>query len=141
MSDVCYDLNDDLAFITKDSGERVIFDTGMQRDTSKNKPRFDLIRPIDLPYSEQMLTRWAMLMERGAKHYSERNWEKARTEEELKRFIESAARHFEQWLNGEGDEDHAAAVFFNITGAEYVRHHLKFPASDDIFTEFDAERP
>jgi hypothetical protein len=43
---------------------------------------------------------------------------------EYERFQESAARHFEQWLEGENDEDHAAAVFFNINGAEYVKAKL-----------------
>jgi hypothetical protein len=46
---------------------------------------------------------------------------KAQSVEELERFRMSAARHFEQWLRGDTDEDHAAAVFFNINGAEYTR--------------------
>jgi hypothetical protein len=45
---------------------------------------------------------------------------KARGLEEYERFRESAFRHFLQWFNGETDEDHAAAVYFNINGAEYV---------------------
>ncbi len=57
-------------YITKDSGKRQQFDTGMQRDTQDGKPRFDLIAPLDLPYEEQMLTRWAKLMARGAAKYS-----------------------------------------------------------------------
>lgn len=57
-------------FTTKDSGERVEFSTGMQRDTSKSKPRFDLITPKSIPYEKQMLTRWAELMARGAEKYS-----------------------------------------------------------------------
>jgi hypothetical protein len=31
-----------------------------------------------------------------------------------------------QWFFGENDEDHAAAVFFNITGAEYVKEKIDF---------------
>lgn len=130
-----------LDFITKDSGERKEFSTGMQRDADKDKPRFDLIMPFDLPYENQMLTRWARLMQRGAQKYSQRNWEKASTQEELDRFIESAFRHFVQWLAGEIDEDHAVAVFFNITGAEYVKCKLKKPpaADEEVFTEVDFE--
>jgi hypothetical protein len=128
-------------FETKDSKERVRFSTGMQRDTSKDKPRFDLITPLDLPYKEQMLTRWAELMARGAKNYTARNWEKAATQEELDRFIESASRHFAQWVAGETDEDHSVAVFFNISGAEYVKWKLKqdkahFPLTEKETTQF-----
>jgi len=110
---------------TKTSEKQTEFSTGMKRDTDESKPRFDLIQPLNLPYQEQMLTRWADLMARGCKHYGDRNWEKARTLEELARFIASAARHFEQWITGETDEDHAVAVFFNITGAEYVKWQLE----------------
>ena len=30
----------------------------------------------------------------------------------------------EQWLAGESDEDHAAAIIFNLNGAEHVRGRL-----------------
>lgn len=101
-------------FTTKDSGERALFPTGMVRDVSTDKDRYDLVY---MP----MLKRWAQLMGRGAKKYTPNNWKKASTQEELDRFKESAIRHFMQWFNGEGpEEDHAAAVFFNISGAEYV---------------------
>jgi hypothetical protein len=105
---------------TKDSGERAEFDSGMHRDVQTGKPRFDLVTPLDLAYEDQMLVRWAKLMARGAEKYSDRNWEQASSEEERQRFKASAFRHFMQWYFGEDDEDHAAAVFFNITGAEYV---------------------
>lgn len=133
-------VNDDLAFVIKDSGKRKEFPTGMQRDVTDNKPRFDLIMPECLNFDKQMLTRWAKHMEGGARKYSERNWEKASTQEELNRFKESALRHCIQWFCGEIDEDHAAAVFFNISGAEMVK--IKLNAKDevgDIFTEFEAE--
>jgi hypothetical protein len=42
-------------------------------------------------------------------------------DEELERFRASAVRHFVQWLQGATDEDHAAAVIFNLNGYEYVR--------------------
>ena len=60
-------------------------------------------------------------MNRGAKKYNERNWEKANGEEEMNRFKASAIRHFFQWMSGEEDEDHAVAVLFNINGYEYVK--------------------
>lgn len=104
-------------FITKDSGERQQFPTGMVRDVQTNKPRYDL---LDIP----MLTRWAELMARGALKYGERNWEQAATEIELNRFKASALRHMIQWFSGDADEDHGAAVFFNIAGAEMVKKKL-----------------
>lgn len=106
---------------TKDSGERVHFSTGMRRDVDTDKPRFDLVTPLALDYEDQLLTRWARLMARGAHKYGDRNWEKARTWQEWARFRSSAFRHFMQWFFGETDEDHAVAVMFNITGAEYVK--------------------
>lgn len=111
-------------FTTKDSGEHMEFSTGMKRDVTKNKPRFDLIAPLDLPFKDQMLTRWANLMARGAEKYTARNWEKAETKEELDRFKESAFRHFMQWFCDEVDEDHAAAVWFNIMGYESTKYKI-----------------
>lgn len=111
-------------FITKDSGVREQFSTGMQRDTQSGKARFDLVMTKSQPYDSQMLTRWAALMQRGAEKYDARNWEQAATQEELERYLSSAFRHFVQWMAGEKDEDHAAAVFFNIAGAEYVKWRL-----------------
>jgi len=108
--------------ITKDSGVRASFVTGMQRDTSSGKARFDLVVPSGVPYSEQLLTRFAELMARGAVKYNERNWEKAQTVEEMNRFKESAFRHFMQWYCGEEDEDHAVAVLFNIMGFETTKY-------------------
>ena len=108
-------------FITKDSGQRAKFDSGMQRDIQDDKPRFDLIVPLSQRYDNTLLYRWAMLMTRGAKKYNERNWEMATGKEEMNRFKASAFRHFMQWFNEEEDEDHAVAVLFNINGYEYVK--------------------
>ena len=111
-----------MTYITEDSGERATWPTGMQRDTSGDKPRFDLLFPLEVEYEDQLITRWAMLMQRGAEKYNARNWEQAATEEELQRYRESAIRHFMQWfMDADDGEDHAAAVCFNLMGAEYVR--------------------
>lgn len=104
-------------FTTKDSGQRQVFETGMQRDIQTNKPRYDL---VDWP----MIKRWAELMQRGALKYGEHNWKKATTVEEMDRFRASALRHLIQWFNGDRDEDHAAAVYFNVAGAEMVQSKL-----------------
>ena len=105
-------------FITKDSGKRDEFPTGMRRDTQDDKPRYDLL-------DRAFLKRWAELMARGAKKYGEENWRKAATQEELSRFRASAIRHLFQWLDGDKTEDHAAAVAFNLAGAEMVQEKLK----------------
>lgn len=108
-----------------DSGKRVRFETGMIRDVQDDKPRFELCVPIDQPYEEQMLTRFAIHMARGAEKYSARNWEQAGTEEELERYYASLLRHVYQLLAGDQDEDHAAAIYFNVMGAEYVKCRLR----------------
>jgi len=97
---------------------RQVFPSGMIRDESESKTMWHLV--IDGP----MLTRWAERMTMGAKKYGHKNWMKADGEEERSRFKESAFRHFMQWYNDETDEDHAAAVFFNINGTEYVNERL-----------------
>lgn len=109
---------------TKDSGKREEYDSGMVRDTQDNKPRFDLLLPLGVPYEEQFLTRCAELLARGAAKYSDRNWEKASGQAEIDRFKASALRHMFQWYTGEDDEDHASACFFNLLGAETVRWKL-----------------
>lgn len=112
-------------FTTKDSGVRAEYDSGMVRDTEEGKARFDLLFPLDVPYANQMMTRFAELMARGAKKYDARNWEKARGAEELARYKSSALRHLIQWLSGEEDEDHAAAVMFNLMAGETVKFKMQ----------------
>lgn len=52
------------------------------------------------------------------------NWQLAFSIEEMNRFKASAFRHFVQWWRGDNDEDHAAAVFFNISAYEYVKERI-----------------
>jgi hypothetical protein len=120
-------------FAVKDSGERREFASGMVRDTSEGKINFLLVRP------GPMLRRWAAHLTKAAAKYDTerqpgepRNWTLASGEAELERFQESAARHFEQWLAGEIDEDHAAAIYFNVNGAELVKERL---AQDPLATD------
>lgn len=101
-------------FTVKDSGQRQEFSSGMVRDVTEGKTDYALV--LDGP----MFDRWAAHLTKGAEKYSKGNWLKAEGDEEYRRFKESAFRHFLQWYRGEKDEDHAAAVFFNINGAEYV---------------------
>lgn len=103
-------------FKTKDSGKRVKFDSGFQRDVNTGKPRFDLI-------PHELLTRLAELYTRGAEKYDAQNWRKATTEEEVNRFKESAWRHFVAWSAGIEDEDHAIASLWNIISYEWHTKH------------------
>ena len=105
-------------FIIKDSGKRAKFAGGMVRDIADDKLDPSLVR--DGP----MYKRWVIHLTNGAKKYAKRNWMKASGTEELVRARESACRHFDQWLDGEIDEDHAAALYFNINLAEYVKAKL-----------------
>ena len=94
--------------------ERLTFKSGMVRDSAAEKQDYSLV------FDGPMMERWARHLTKGAQHYSPRNWMKANGLEEQIRFRESAARHFFQWMRGDTDEDHAAAIFFNINGYEYV---------------------
>lgn len=106
-------------FVTKDSGQRQDYASGMRRDLQEGKPRFDLMVP-DMPYEETALYRFAALLGRGAEKYGENNWQLANSEEEYNRFRSSAFRHFMQYIAGEEDEDHMAAVMFNLNAMVYL---------------------
>ena len=109
-------------FETKDSGKRYSEDSGFQRDTQEDKPRFNLLLPKGIPYSEQPLTRFAELMSRGADKYNDRNWEKADSPEALERAKESLLRHAMQLCCDEEDEDHFAGVMFNAMFIATLKH-------------------
>jgi hypothetical protein len=119
-----------MGYAVKDSGQRQEYDSGMVRDVDTNKTQWALV--ADGP----MLRRWAEHVTKGAQKYTPRNWMLASGDEEYQRFRESAFRHFIQWFEGETDEDHAAAVIFNVNGAEYVREALTEPK---LFSEFEKE--
>jgi hypothetical protein len=110
-------------FVVKDSGEKIKFESGMVRDAAKDK--VDYLLALDGP----MFERWAAHLQAACvpgpngepAKYEPRNWMKATGPAELQRFRASALRHLLQWLRGDRDEDHAAAVMFNLNGAEYVK--------------------
>jgi hypothetical protein len=112
------------SYTVKDSGERQQFESGMQRDTTTSKVRYDLV------FDGPLIERLARHLTLGAKKYEARNWMKASGAEELERFRESASRHFIQYMRGDVDEDHFAAVVFNLNGAEYVRAKMSGEIGD-----------
>lgn len=90
----------------KDAGDREKFDSGAMREPEGDKLRYDLISPI-------ALKRLAINMTKGAQKYGPHNWNKGMP---TSRMLSAAMRHLEQARAGEEDEDHWAAVVFNIFG-------------------------
>jgi hypothetical protein len=87
----------------KDSGARREFGTGAVRDVAAEKGRFDL-----LPW--RAITLGALQMERGARKYAARNWERGIP---LGEYKNSALRHLiKHWL-GFTDEPHLDAFVWN----------------------------
>jgi len=103
-------------------GAGVPLASGMCREPEDGKVDYLLVR--DGP----IFKRWAQLLTRAIPVRGRRNWMLANSEDDLERFRRSACRHFEQWLAGDDDEDHAAAVVFNVNGVEYVRDLLRVQA-------------
>jgi hypothetical protein len=98
-----------------DSGQRESFVSGAVRDIREGKGRYDLISPI-------ALKRLAQHYERGAKKYSERNWEKGMP---LTRILDSAERHLNQFKEGDRSEDHLAAVAWNIFAVIHIEEMVR----------------
>ena len=104
----------------KDSGERRQFDTGAIRDRAVGKGRYDLL-------STQMLMRLARHYEAGSIKYSDRNWEKGMP---IGVYVDAAMRHFIKYIAGWNDEDHLAAVLWNIAAIMFMEERL--PELDDL---------
>ncbi len=124
-------------FVVEDSGKHQEFESGMMRDTSEDKTDHRIIN-----YGP-MKNRWINHLNTARVKYADiapgvPNWTVGNSIAEFDRYLESAERHFAIWaaarraeltywgLEGEfipieSVEDEAAAVFFNINGAEHVR--------------------
>jgi len=115
----------------KDSGNRTAFDTGSQRDTQQGKGRYDLI-------PSSVLLRLAQHYENGALKYGDNNWQKGQP---LAQYYNSAIRHLEAIRNADIEEDHFAAVIWNVA---CMIHHVdsmldyKLPKELDSFGIVDA---
>lgn len=94
----------------EDSGKRTTFQTGAVRDSADDKSRPDLISP----FAQIRKGHW---LAEGAKKYDERNWEKGMS---FSRCIASIMRHLMQYMMGERNEDHLAAIAVN---AEFLMHY------------------
>lgn len=103
-----------------DSGDRREFETGFVRDMGEGKGRMDL-----LPWDAIM--ELSKHSERGAKKYSERNIDLGCPQHSL---LDSAMRHLAKYVDGETDENHLLAGFWNIAWA--VHQELKRPDMLDL---------
>lgn len=108
-------------FTIKDSGERTEFAGGMVRDSS-GADKTDYTSVMFGP----MLERWAVHCTKGRLKYEDPfpgipNWTLASGVEEFLHARGSLLRHLMAYLRGETDEDHAAAIMFNVNVMEYVR--------------------
>lgn len=86
----------------------------MVRDTTTGKLNYSLV------YDGPLVRRLAAHLTKGAEKYAVRNWMRAKGPEEMDRFRESAARHFNQWMDNVRDEDHFSATVFNMNGYEWL---------------------
>jgi hypothetical protein len=67
------------------------------------------------------LERCGVWLGKGAARYAARNWE---TGIPVSRYLASLLRHLIKWERDEDDEDHAAAIQFNIMGIEFTRDQV-----------------
>jgi hypothetical protein len=88
----------------KDSGERVTLASGMMKEASNGRGRYDLISPI-------ALEKLAIHSEKGALKYSDHNWELGNP---LSVSINSAMRHLNDYRRGDRSEPHLTAAFWQL---------------------------
>jgi hypothetical protein len=119
---------------TKDSGKREEFETGSRRDTREGKGRYDLISPL-------ALRRLALVCERGAGKYGDRNWEKGQP---MSRYLDSALRHLQQYLAGDRSEDHLGQAMWNamaLIHTEELTANTGMPATlNDLPTYYGEDK-
>ena len=107
-------------FKLRDSGKRKTYSSGAMRERNTGKGRFDLISPF-------ALMRLALIYEKGAMKYDDRNWEKG---EPFTRFIDSAMRHIVQYMQGDREEDHLAQAAWNLFSILHLEATM--PEWDDM---------
>lgn len=105
-------------YTIKDSGQRAEFEGGGHRDTEDDKVDYTLA------FDGPMFERYARHMTSGAKKYEARNWMKFTDQAAMDRARRSLARHFMQYQRGDLDEDHAAAIIFNLNVIERIEDLL-----------------
>lgn len=118
---------DPQGFVVKGTETQTVGAGGMVRSSDVGKVDYTLA------LDGAMFKRWAEHLDRATKPrgnfpgYAKRNWMSAlkgqpkERQAVMDRAQVSAFRHFLQWYFGETDEDHAAAVMFNLNVYETVK--------------------
>jgi hypothetical protein len=88
----------------KYSGKAIEYSSGAKREDKSDAPRPDLVSPFAL----WRLGKWMGL---GAKKHGDRNWEKGLPYSSM---VQAIWRHLLKFMMGWQDEDHLAAVLFNV---------------------------
>jgi len=119
----------------KDSGKRQEFETGSRRDTQTGKGCPDLVPTYPL-------RRLAKHYENGAVKYGRWNWKLGQP---LSRYIASLQRHLWAVEEGLNDEDHEAAVVWNMISFMETKRmieagELPKELNDMVYTVEDARR-
>lgn len=99
-----------------DSGAREIAENGFMREPDAGKPDLSYLftlQGLDLVPPE-LIARIARHYYNGGLKYSPDNWKKGTDERSLARNLRSLARHLFQWFRQEQDEDHLAAIVWNL---------------------------
>lgn len=120
-----------MGYEIKDSGTRTEFAGGMVRDADAGN-KTDYTSVMFGP----MLERWAVHCTKGRIKYPDSepgipNWTLASSIEEWLHARGSLLRHLMAFLRGEQDEDHAAAIMFNVNVMEYTRERIGY--APDVF--------
>lgn len=92
--------------------------SGVNRSNPSDKPDLTLV-------DWELIERVAIHLGKHSAEKGRDNWRNARDEEDLLRFRQSAWRHHLALDRGLEDEDHAAALVWNVGGIELVRRRLK----------------
>lgn len=98
-----------------DTGNRTNFASGSIRETTDNKGSYELLSPI-------FVKRVAIHLEKGAKKYAHRNWEKGQP---MARTLQSLIRHAFEYLEGDRSEDHLAAIGCNAMFLAHFEEMIK----------------
>lgn len=99
----------------KDSGARRHFHAGAVRDVTDGKGAFHLLPLFGI-------LRGALQMERGAKKYASRNWERGIP---LSTYLDSGLRHALCALAGFDDEPHVDAAIWNFMCLAETRERIR----------------
>lgn len=112
-----------MTYKIKDSGQREEYSSGAMRDTEEGKLDWSNL----FVHFEPMGTRYVQHMTKGREKYPDPepgvpNWTLFEaTPEMLARTLRSFDRHVKAYRMGLTDEDHAAAIIFNLNLAERIK--------------------